>query len=93
MRKGLECFAGCEPCRSDPQLGAGGVTGGHFAFQDGCQVVLETPAGITLRLPEDLVRYARDRLKALERSDVGSQWWVGAAAEVSPESICLCRGG
>jgi hypothetical protein len=42
----LQRFAGTEPGMPDPQLGAGGVAGRHFPFQDGGQVVLEPPAGI-----------------------------------------------
>jgi hypothetical protein len=34
------------PGGSDPQLGAGGVAGGDFTFQDGGQVLLVGPAGV-----------------------------------------------
>ena len=43
----VEVFDGLdrpEPGRADPQPGAGGVAGGHFAFEDGGEVVLERPA-------------------------------------------------
>ena len=42
----LEGLAGREPGGADPQLGAGGVAGGDFAFEDGGEVVLVGPAGV-----------------------------------------------
>ena len=34
------------PAPADPLLGAGGVAGGDFAFEDGGEVVLVGPAGV-----------------------------------------------
>ncbi len=42
----LEGLAGREPGGADPQLGAGGVAGGDFAFEDRGEVVLVGPAGV-----------------------------------------------
>jgi hypothetical protein len=43
----LQRLTGTEPGSTDPQVGAGGVTGGDLAFQDGGEVVLVGPAGVT----------------------------------------------
>ena len=42
----LQRLDGGEPGGADPQLGAGGVAGADFAFEDGGEVVLVGPAGI-----------------------------------------------
>ena len=42
----LERLHGAEPGGADPQLGAGGVAGGDFAFEHGGEVVLVGPAGV-----------------------------------------------
>ena len=43
----LEGLAGGEAGGADPQLGTGGGAGGDFTIQDGDQVVLMSPAGVT----------------------------------------------
>ena len=43
----LEGFAGGEAGSADPQLCTGGVAGGDFSVEDGDQVVLVGPAGVS----------------------------------------------
>ena len=43
----LEGFVGGEAGSADPQLCPGGVAGGDFAVEDGDQVVLVGPAGVS----------------------------------------------
>ena len=70
---------GYSPCRiCGVDNGAAEYTDGTYVWPEGLAHYIYDHA---VRLPEDLVRHAKDRLDTLEDSGVASDWWVGATAK------------
>ncbi len=72
-------YMGYSPCRiCGVDNGAAEYTDGTYVWPEGLAHYIYDHA---VRLPEDLVRHAKDRLDTLEDSGVASDWWVGATAK------------
>lgn len=72
-------YMGYSPCRFC------GINNGAVEYTDGTYV---WPEGLAhyiydhaVRLPDELVRHARERLDTLEARDVAPDWWVRATAK------------
>jgi len=58
--------------------GAVEYTDGMYVWPEGLAHYIHDHA---VRLPEELVRHARERLDTLEGREVAPDWWVGATAK------------
>lgn len=72
-------FMGYSPCRFC------GIDNGAVEYTDGTYV---WPEGLAhyiydhaVRLPDELVRHARERLDTVKGRDVAPDWWIGATAK------------
>jgi len=72
-------FMGYSPCRICGQNnGAVDYTDGTYVWPEGLAHYIYDHA---VRLPDELIAHARQRLDSLEGRDVASDWWVGASTK------------
>jgi hypothetical protein len=75
----LRTFMGYSPCRfCGMNNGAVEYTDGTYVWPEGLAHYIYDHA---VRLPEELVRHARERLDTLEGREVARDWWVGATVK------------